>query len=127
MFKARHVLIAITVIGVMWTTRTTGAQQPVSPYRLVGYYTSYSITDTPPYFVTDVPVDRLTDLNYYAVDISANGQCVSTDPWADTKFPYPGDKPTERLRGNFKQLQLLKKSHPNLQILMTIGGWDQSK
>ena len=123
----RRSLLAASMIALLLVTQMAQAQEPAFPYRLVGYYTAYSITATPPYFVTDIPVDHLTHLNYYAIDISQNGQCVSTDPWADTQFPYPGDKTTERLRGNFKQLQLLKKGHPDLKILMTIGGWDQSK
>src|SRR5437773_2575270 len=114
--NVRRIVIAVATIGLLSVAQRTGAQAPESPYKLVGYYTSYSITATPPFFVTDIPVDHLTHLNYYAIDISQNGQCVSIDPWADTQFPYPGDKTTERLRGNFKQLQLLKKAHPNLQI-----------
>lgn len=123
----RRVVIAIAMIGIVSVNQYTNAQDTAAPYKLIGYYTSYSVTNTPPFFVTDIPIDRLTHINYYAVNISQNGQCISTDDWADTKFPYPDDRPTDRLKGNFKQLQLLKKQHPKLKTVMTVGGWDQSR
>ena len=122
----RRVCIGIIIIGILSVTLTANAQEPTSPYKLVGYYTSYNIYDQQ-YFVTDIPAQYLTHINYYAINISQNGQCMSGDEWADTQFSYAGDKPTDRLRGNFKQLQLLKKANPKLKVLMTIGGWDQSK
>lgn len=124
--NVRRLLIALVLVIILSSLRTTSAQEPTTSYRRVGYFTSYSIY-TQQYFVTDIPVQYLTHLNYYAISISPNGQCVSGDQWADTQFSYPGDKPSERLRGNFKQLQLIKKNNPSLKILMTIGGWDQSK
>ena len=95
------------------------------PYRVVGYYTSYSIY-SPDYFVTDIPAENLTHLIYSAIDISDNGQCVSSDEWADMRYPYPGDGQNERLRGNFKQLNELRRNHPDLQILMSVGSWNFS-
>src|SRR5690242_7377003 len=106
--NVRRLCIVIGIAVILASVRTTNAQESTTPYRRVGYYTSYSIYSQQ-YFVTDIPVQYLTHLNYYAISISQNGQCVSGDQWADTQFSYPGDKPTERLRGNFKQLQLLKK------------------
>jgi chitinase len=105
---------------------TSGLAQDETPeYRVVGYYTYYSIYDEE-YYVTDIPGDLLTHLNYAHIDVSPNGQCVSSDPWADMQYPYPGDRNNERLRGNFKQLQLLREDFPNLKILMSIGGWEHS-
>ncbi len=100
------------------------AQSGSAPYRVVGYFPSYAIYQD--YYVTDIPADQLTDLIYASVDISSAGQCVSSDLWTDTQYSYPGDKPTTRLRGNFRQLQLLRGEHPNLKILFSIGGWDYS-
>jgi len=124
--NVRLLLLASIIAVVSSAAQTTNAQDTAPLYKRVGYFTSYSIYSQQ-YFVTDIPVQFLTHLNYYAINISQNGQCVSGDQWADTQFSYAGDKPTERLRGNFKQLQLLKKNNPNLKILMTIGGWDQSR
>jgi chitinase len=100
-------------------------EAPAPRYRVVGSYTSYSIYDQN-YLVTDIPANLLTHLNYHPIAVSENGQCVSSDEWADKGFAYPEDKPNERLRGNFKQLALLKEQFPDLKILMSVGGWDYS-
>lgn len=119
-------LLTLSYSGVTAQETPTPTPGPEREYKVVGYYTSYSIYDLE-YYVTDIPGDRLTHLIYSAVDISDNGQCVSTDIWADRQFSYPEDLPTERLRGNFKQLQLLREEYPDLKILMSIGAWDQSE
>lgn len=112
-------LVAIISLGV-------GAVSAQSrEYRIVGYYNFYNIYYD--YFVTDIPADRLTHLNYAYIDISEAGQCVSADEWADTQYLYPGDLTSERLRGNFKQLQVLRGDNPNLRVLMTVGGWERSR
>lgn len=97
--------------------------------RVVGYYTSYDIYEREsydPYFVTDIPIYALSHLIYAHIQISDTGQCISSDDWADIRFPYPGDSNFQSLRGNFHQLQLLDARQPELQIMMSIGGWDFS-
>jgi chitinase len=100
------------------------AQPETNPYRVIGYYSYYNVYNGYP--VTSVPVDLITHLNYTYITISDNGQCESTDTWADTRIPYEGDGRNERLRGNFKQLQLLKQANPELRVIMTVGGWEHS-
>jgi chitinase len=122
-------LFTITLGGVSAQSETPEVTPETAtsslPYRIVGIYSSYNIYDRQ-YFVTDIPAEKLTHLNYGPFSISENGQCISSDEWADTGFMYPEDEEIERLRGNFKQLGLLKEAHPDLQILMSIGGWDFS-
>src|SRR5258708_189215 len=101
------------------------AQTGKAAYRVVGYYTAWSIYARQ-YFVTDIPADELTDLNYAFINLSNSGECVSGDEWGDMGYLYPGDLQSEPLRGNFKQLRVLKKVHPKLHILMSIGGWTWS-
>jgi chitinase len=116
-----RVLFVLAVCAALFS-QSASAQE--TEYRVVGYYNYYNLyTD---YLVTEIPASLLTHLNYTYIDVSEAGQCVSTDTWADTEFPYPGDSPSERIRGNFKQLALLKQANPNLQILMTVGGWEHS-
>lgn len=100
-----------------------------APYRVVGYYLYYNMygTDFPEYLASEIPVQFLTHLIYAYIDINENGQCASTDEWADTGFPYPGDSENERLRGNFKQLQILdQRQQAELTLMMSIGGWENS-
>ncbi|NDJ59587.1 MAG: glycoside hydrolase family 18 protein [Chloroflexi bacterium] len=105
---------------------TTSAQTDDLDYVIVGHYSYYNIYDHD-YFVTDIPADLLTHINYGYIDVSENGQCVSIDEWADVEYPYPGDLTTDRVRGNFNQLWLLREDNPGLQVLMTIGGWENSR
>ena len=121
LFVCLAVLVAIGATSVSLVQ----AQPKGSPYRLVGYYPSYAIYED--YMVTDIQASELTHLNYAHIGISENGQCVSIDEWTDLQFRYPDDKPNLRLRGNIRQLQLMRGNNPNLKILMTIGGWDHSE
>ncbi len=96
-----------------------------SPQHIIAYFSSWSIYDRQ-YFVTDIAADMLTDINYAFANISDAGECTLGDEWADTQFPYPGEKEGDGLLGNFHQLELLKEKNPNLQTLISIGGWTWS-
>jgi chitinase len=117
-------VVLLTVCLIATSTGVT-AQVPPPPFRMVGYYASYSIYEN--YFVTDIRASNLTHLNYAYVAISESGQCVSSDPWTDTQYSYPGDTAYLAVRGNIRQLQLMRGNYPNLKILMTVGGWDYSE
>lgn len=100
------------------------AQQPA--FRVIGYFTSWGIFDRE-YLVTDIPADKLTHINYAFANISEDGEIVLGDEWADTQIPYPDDdEESDELKGNFRQLQLLKEAHPHLQTLISVGGWSWS-
>ncbi|MEO8607528.1 MAG: glycoside hydrolase family 18 protein [Chloroflexota bacterium] len=94
-------------------------------YRVVGYFSSWGIYDRN-FLVTDIDAEKLTHINYAFFLIAKDGTCMLGDEEADTQFMYPGDTEDEPLRGNFKQLKLLKEAHPGLQTLMSIGGWTGS-
>ena len=101
------------------------AAEGESPQHIVGYYSSWSAAERN-YPVTSIAADLLTHLNYAFANISDQGECMLGDPKADTQVLYPGDKQGDALLGNFHQLQLLKEQHPNLQTLISIGGWSWS-
>src|SRR5690349_13691178 len=102
--KIRQIVILLALLCLLSISFTVAAQEAPHPYHIVGYYMSYDIYE-PDYYVTDIPAYELTDLIYGYIDISGNGQCISSDEWADTGYSYPGDSPNERVRGNFKQLR----------------------
>lgn len=123
-------VVLVSVIAVPGLSSSAGmatayGQTGDLPGRVVGYYPSYAIYDD--YFVTDINAGDLTALNYGWGTISINGQCESSDLWTDTQYSYPDDTPDLRLRGNIRQLQLMRGENPNLKVLFTVGGWDYSE
>lgn len=89
------------------------------------YYAGYNIANLQQNGVAG----RLSHLIYAFANVTATPApaCVMADPWADYQTPwlpsvsgqpYPGP-----LYGNFAAIQQLKALHPNLTVLMSIGGW----
>lgn len=106
-------------------TDATEELAAVPPYRIIGYYASWAIYGDG-YFVTDIPADLLTHINYAFAFVSDEGEIALADEWADAQYRYPNDSPDQPLLGNFHQLRLLKQAHPHLQTLISIGGWTGS-
>ena len=110
--------------------------------RIVGYFIEWGIYGRQ-YFVKDVETsgsaDELTVINYafgnVAPDGNGNITCQLADPWADYQRPVGADESVngvadtaeQSLRGNFNQLKELKELHPDLKVLVSIGGWTFSK
>jgi chitinase len=103
----------------------TGTGTP-SARRTVGYFAAWDVYDRA-YNVSDMPADLLTVVNYAFLNISPTGECVLGDSYADVEKAYPGDATAAgAVRGNFHQLQLLKQAHPQLKVLLSVGGWTWS-
>src|SRR5438067_389332 len=92
------------------------------------------------YAFTNLDPVNLTCLNGVTRGVSANPQdpdqgTGAGDADADYARPFDastsvdgvGADATSKLRGNFNQLRKLKARHPNLKVLMSIGGWTYSK
>jgi chitinase len=119
-------------------TRETDAPPSPKPLmdssrRLVGYYASWDVYNRA-VFLSQIDAGRVTHINYAFSNISPEGECVHGDIDADTtRFFGAGrsvngeDDPVEGLRGNFRQLSLLKQKHPGLKVLISVGGWTWSR
>ena len=79
---------------------------PIQTKRLVGYFPAEAHKQN--YDVADIPAGQLSHVIYAFAGIAADGSCVSVDT-KDDKI-------------NFPQLRHLKHHHPNLQILISVGG-----
>ena len=91
------------------------------------------------YFVNQIPAAKLNVINYAFAMPTAAGTCGLSDPWSDFQAPtwsgansvdgVPDDpsNPNQHLFGNFNQLVKLKAQHPDLKLVMSIGGWTLSK
>lgn len=93
--------------------------------QIVGYFTSWSIYGRN-FHVADIPAERVSAVNYAFANI-ADGEIALGDPYADIDRWYPGDSwHPDSLRGCFHQLQILKREHPHLRTLISVGGWTWS-
>jgi chitinase len=102
------------------------AEREAPKQKLVGYFAEWDVYQRK-YNAGDVPADKLTHLNYAFAKINDQGECALVDSYAAIDKAYPGDTPDAGvLRGSFHQLQLLKKKHPHLRTLVSVGGWTLS-
>jgi len=109
---------------------TQAAPQPWAggngAYQSSVFYVNWAIYARK-HFVTDLPVDRLTKVNYAFANVNnVTGEVILSDVWADTQFPYPGDVAATngtQLLGNFNQFYKLKQKNRNLKVTLSVGGW----
>jgi chitinase len=88
------------------------------------YYAGFNIANLQQNGVAN----NLTHLIYAFANVSTSPApaCAIADTWADYSSPYlpsvSGAPYTSPLYGNFGAIQQLKQLHPNLKVLMSIGG-----
>lgn len=111
--------------------------------RRIGYFTQWGVYGRD-FQVQDLDKSgaaaRLTHINYAFGNVNPEGKCFiesvpgEGDPWADYVRPIDAansvdgvaDNDTQRLAGNFNQLAELKKKHPGLKVMISLGGWSWS-
>lgn len=76
--------------------------------------------------IAHIDGDRLTHLIYAFANIGPDLTVSIGDIAIDVNKRFPGDDPTQLIKGNFNQLRKLKQRHPHLKILIAIGGWSWS-
>lgn len=103
---------------------TGSGAAPSAPKKIIAYYPSWGTYQKVE--VSEIDASQLTHINYAFANIK-EGKIVLGDEWADTQKPYPGDcTGSGCLKGNFNQLKKLKKAHPHLKTLISVGGWTWS-
>ncbi|MFF4591797.1 glycosyl hydrolase family 18 protein [Amycolatopsis sp. NPDC001319] len=135
----------------------SSADSAPQPASRTAYYTSWSIyANNFPLKDLDTrgAAGKLTTLNYAFENIdpvnltcfAANkagssdesdttGNDGASDAWADYQVGFNADNSVDGstdawdqpLKGNFNQLKQLKAKHPNLKVLLSLGGWTYSK
>jgi chitinase len=110
--------------------------------RVVGYFIEWGIYGRN-YKVKDVETsgsaDELSVVNYafgnVAPDAAGDVVCKLGDEWADYQRPWTAEESVtgeevtwpRPLLGNFQQLRALEERHPQLKVLISLGGWTWSK
>ena len=121
-----NLLLSVSVLGqsTLHQDKSSNAQGKV----LAGYFEEWSIYYAN-YNLADLESNgsaaKLSHLFYAFANVTPDG-CQIADEWADFETPYlppVGGLPSNfPLFGNFAELQKLKRLHPNLKIMMALGG-----
>ena len=105
--------------------------------EVIGYFIQWGIYRRD-YLVKDIvdmgAADDLTVINYAFAGIADDLTCTSLDPFADWGKRFDAsesvdgveDTVSQALKGNFNQLKKLKAQFPQIRILISIGGWNDS-
>ena len=113
-------------------------------FRQVGYFVQWGIYGRafyPKSVETTGEASRLTTIDYAFENVGADGLCFERnqagagDAYADYQRSYDAatsvdgvaDVWDQPLKGNFNQLRKLQARHPNLSVLVSLGGWTYSK
>lgn len=114
-----------------------GHRKPnVRPRVVATYFAGWDVYGRQ-YFVKDIPGDKINTILYAFGKPAADGTCQVIDPWADYQMVYwSGTNAVDGvvdnfgnnggLYGNFNQLKKFKALHPNVKILISLGGWSAS-
>jgi chitinase len=127
-------LVATDFAGSSPATTVTVATSALSSLMMAGwyeewgtYYANANVADLQSNGVANV----LTHIIYAFAKPAANGSnvsCALADTYADYQKvvpQVPGATPaTAPLQGNFGALVQLKQLHPNMKVLISIGGWN---
>src|SRR6266540_5614675 len=133
--------LALLAALVIAAPLAAAGQSDRSGAKVVGYYIEWGIYGRN-YRVKDVATSgsaaRLDVVNYafgnVAPDATGDVVCKLGDEWADYQKPWTADESVtgeevtwpRPILGNFQQLQALKEQHPNLKVLISLGGWTWS-
>jgi chitinase len=123
-------IVLLANLGFMWPSRLTASEKPPRP-KLVGYYPQWGVYGQ--YFVKNLVTSGaagLIDQIDYSQGVIRNNACAIGDPNADMSFVHTAantldgiaDDPTVPLRGNFHQLQELRRKLPKLKLMISIEG-----
>jgi chitinase len=73
-----------------------------------------------------IPWDQVTFINHAFYKVSSSYTLVSTDSWADEQasFAHSDDwSVSPRLAGHLAEYRYYKTIHPDVKVLISIGGW----
>ncbi len=140
----KKTLISVALMSTLSATAFAGQDKVVA-----GYFADWQYNNTQnPYTVDDIPADKLTHVIYAFLSMCGphtgasdniqklvKEQCKGKEPYTaivvDTEAALEHDfgKVAVKVpyKGHFAQLADLKKSHPDLKILPSFGGWTMSE
>ena len=129
----------IVLISLIFLPLIVNAQKK----EIVAYFPEWRAKGEHPYYVKDIEkrnsADKITILNYAFIIPHPDSSGIIIPQFIDSNMAYiqpytktisidgVADDSTQVLRGQFNQLKKLKQRHPELKILLSIGGWEGSR
>ena len=119
-----RVFLAVAIaVGASLIAAAQDAGPAQSDLKVIGYYADWTAARYP---LSGIPADRLTHVNYAFAKIGPDNRLAWNAALA-TEQIYPGDcADAGCAHGLFNQITLLKRKHPHLKFLMSVGGWTDS-
>ena len=121
-------LIALLALSaVACAPRRLPAPHPVgldAPPRVVGYL--FAPAAHAPGLIAALPAAELTHINYAFANISPAGAMVLGNPCIDVGACDSTAALPDTLGGNLAALAQVKRAHPQLRVLVSVGGWTWS-
>jgi len=94
--------------------------------RIVAYYIEWAIYGRN-FQPADIPVSKITHLNYAFANVGADGRIAQGDSYAATDKYYPGDTWDQPFRGTYNRINnIIKPANPHLKTIISVGGWTWS-
>lgn len=120
----RFFAVAGAVVSLGMATGRAGNQAPSPAHKVIGYYPAWTAGRYP---LADIPAAKLTHVNYAFAKVSPDFKLQMIDPQAATERVYPDDCAEAGCKhGLFNQITLLKRKHPQLKFIISVGGWTDS-
>jgi len=118
--------VALTVVAATWLSHIRATPQTASSatkQHVVGYYADWTAGRYP---LAGIPAAKLTHVNYAFAKIGPDNRITfNAAPALNTVYPGDCNDPG-CAHGLFNQFTLLKKQHPHLKFVMSVGGWTDS-
>lgn len=120
-----HRFLPIVVFALLCLSSAAAQDSPraTPSLKVIGYYADWTADRYP---MAGIPADRLTHVNYAFGKIGPDNR-LTWNAAAAVERVYPGDCTEPGCpHGLFNQITVLKKQHPHLRFLMSVGGWTDS-
>jgi GH18 family chitinase len=105
---------------------TGGGGGPDTDKKIVAYYIEWGIYGRD-YQPADMPLEKITHVNYAFANIGEDGRIAIGDPYAAVEKLYPGDAWDQPYAGTYNQLNnVLRAEFPHIRTLISVGGWTWS-
>ena len=122
---AKCLLFLLAICSLYLTTSIIS--NAASQKRLVVYYPQWGIYSPAHHnmVVGQIPWEKVSVINHAFMEVDPSYKIASIDLWAD--FDKQMDHSSTELKGHFGEYKYYKSKHPEVKIIISIGGWTRGQ